>query len=232
MASTNAYAGNITEELCDPAESDTGFGAGTFNGKFYSWFELTQEDKTDCNTKISFYDEATRHFRVEWNVAESYGEDAIGGMGWSKGSRNRKIGYNVGELTTNSSIQKALVALYGWSCDTTNGKETSQEYYIVDTWDGGKFVPWDENTNSPAEKYGSVKANGAWYDVYKVGREGAQACFGGDEIKFEQFWSVRRSPRGTGADRNIDFRPHANRWDNNDMKFKVGGLKKVIKLWL
>lgn len=223
-----AHAARITETLCDPADSDNGHGAGTFNGKFYSWFELSQEDITDCDTKIGFYNESTRHYRAEWNVAKSWGEDAIGGMGWSSGSRNRKIGYNVGELTTNSSIQKALVAIYGWSCTKSNGKETSQEYYVVDTWKGGQFVPWDENANNgkgaPAKSRGTVRANGATYDVYKVRRNGAQYCFNGNSRSFDQYWSVRRDPRAIEGNRNLDFRPHANRWDNSDLGFKVGGL--------
>lgn len=231
LTATATHAGSITKTLCNPADSDNGYGAGTYNGKFYSWFELSQEDITDCDTKIGFYNDPSRHFRVEWNMAKSWGEDAIGGMGWSSGSRDRKIGYNIGELTTNSSIQKALVALYGWSCHQTNGQKISQEYYVVDTWKGpGKFVPWDENANAPAKSLGTVSANGATYDVYKVGRNGAQYCFSGESRQFEQFWSVRRSPRGIKNNRNLDFRPHANRWDNSDLGFKVAGLSSGYQI--
>lgn len=231
---STGYAASITKTLCNPADSDNGYGAGTFNGKFYSWFELSQEDITDCDTKIGFYNETNRHFRVEWNVAQSWGEDAIGGMGWSSGSKDRKIGYNVGQLTTNSSIQKALVALYGWSCSTSGGNQISQEYYVVDTWYGGKFVPWDENANNgngaPAQSVGTVSANGATYDVYKVRRYGAQYCFNGSSRSFDQFWSVRRTPRAINGNRNMDFRPHANRWDNSDLGFKVDGLSSGYQI--
>lgn len=219
---SQSYAASITKQICDPAaDSEDGFGSGTYRGHFYSWFEISQNDIKTCDVNIGFYNDAGRHFRAEWDMAKSWGEDAVGGLGWGSGSRDRKIGYNVGELTSNSTIQKALVALYGWSCKGN----TSQEYYVVDTWKGpDRFVPWDENVSAPATSKGTVKANGATYDVYLVDREGAQYCGDGNSRKFKQFWSVRRSPTPIGSNQEMDFRPHVNRWDNSDLKFDRGGL--------
>jgi hypothetical protein len=219
---STTHAASITKTICDPAaDSDSGFGSGTYRGHFYSWFELSQNDIKDCKVKIGFYNDAGRHFRAEWDMARSWGEDAVGGLGWSSGTRSRKIGYNVGELSTNSPIQKALVALYGWSCRGN----TSQEYYVVDTWKGpGQFVPWDENISAPAQSKGTVRANGATYDVYVVDRNGAQYCGNGESKAFEQFWSVRRSPTSVGSNQSMDFRPHVNRWDNSDLGFDRRGL--------
>ncbi|MGY5449922.1 glycoside hydrolase family 11 protein [Agarivorans sp. MS3-6] len=219
---STSYAASITKTICDPAgDSDNGYGSGTYRGHFYSWFELSQNNIKTCDVKIGFYNDAGRHYRAEWNMAKSWGEDAIGGLGWSKGARYRKIGYNVGELTSNSSIQKALIALYGWSCSGS----TSQEYYVVDTWKGpGQFVPWDETAGAPASSKGTVNANGATYDVYLVDRDGAQFCGSGDSRKFKQYWSVRRSPTKTGDNHNLNFGPHVNRWDNSDLGFKRDGL--------
>ena len=222
FAPASAQAASITKTICDPAaDSDSGFGSGTYRGHFYSWFELSQNNIKDCKVNIGFYNDSGRHFRAEWDMAKSWGEDAVGGLGWSSGSRDRKMGYNVGELTSNSSIQKALIALYGWSCRGN----TSQEYYVVDTWKGpGKFVPWDENAGAPASSKGTVRANGATYDVYVVDRNGAQYCGDGSSRAFEQFWSVRRSPTKVGDNHNMDFRPHVNRWDNSDLGFDRRGL--------
>lgn len=222
MTPSTTYAASIGKTVCDPAaDSDNGYGSGTYRGHFYSWFELSQNNIKNCDVKIGFYNDAGRHYRAEWDMAKSWGEDAIGGLGWDKGARYRKIGYNVGELTSNSSIQKALIALYGWSCSGSS----SQEYYVVDTWKGpGKFVPWDENAGAPAKSKGTVNANNATYDVYVVDRDGAQYCGSGNSRKFEQFWSVRRSPTTTGNNQNIDFGPHVNRWDNSDLGFKANGI--------
>lgn len=222
LTPTASHAARITKTICDPAaDTDSGFGTGNYGSQFYSWFELSQNNIKDCKVNIGFYNDSGRHFRAEWDMAKSYNEDAIGGLGWSKGARYRKIGYNVGELTSNSSLQKAVVALYGWSCRGN----TSQEYYVVDTWKGpGKFVPWDETANASAKSKGTVRANGATYDVYVVDRNGAQYCGNGDSRAFEQFWSVRRSPTRIGDNHNINFGPHVSRWDNSDLGFDRRGL--------
>lgn len=225
----HAQAASITKTICDPAgDSDNGFGSGTYRGHFYSWFEISQNDITTCDVKIGFYNDAGRHFRAQWDMAKSWGEDAVGGLGWPTGSQNRKIGYNVGELSSNSNLQKALVALYGWSCRGN----TSQEYYVVDTWQGpGQFVPWDENAGAPAISKGTVNANGATYDVYVVGRNGAQYCGNGQSREFDQFWSVRRSPTPVGQNQQLDFRPHINRWDNSDLGFDPQGLANGYQIF-
>jgi hypothetical protein len=215
-------APRITKTICDPAaDSDSGFGSGKYRGHFYSWFELSQNNITDCKVKIGFYNDPGRHFRAEWDMAKSWGEDAVGGLGWERGSRNRKIGYNVGQLESNSNIQKALVALYGWSCEGS----TSQEYYVVETWAGpGKFVPWDENVSAPASRKATLTANGEKYDVYVVDRNGAQYCGDGSSKAFKQYWSVRQNKSTVGQNQELDFRPHVNRWDNSDLGFKRNGL--------
>lgn len=222
---THVAHAQFGKKLCKP-------GAGAYNGLFYSWFELSQENINDCDTRLELYKNDGRHFRATWDMAKSWGEDAVGGMGWRYGGKTRKFGYNIGELTTNSDIQKALIGIYGWSCYKSGRKEISQEYYIVDTWKGpGKFVPWDENAGAPAKSKGTVKANGATYDVYKVRRNGAQFCFNGANKSFDQFWSVRRSPTQIGKNHSIDFKPHSNRWDNNDLRFQPNGVPSGYQIF-
>lgn len=219
---TTSYAASIDKTICDPAaDSDNGYGSGTHRGHFYSWFELSKNDIKTCKVKIGFYNEATRHYRAEWSMPKSWNEDAIGGLGWNSGARYRKIGYNIGELSSNSSNQKALVAFYGWACSGN----TSQEYYVVDSWKGpDQFVPWDETAGAPAKSKGTVNANNATYDVYVVNRNGAQYCGNGEDKSFKQYWSVRRSPTATGKNQAIDFGPHVNRWDDSDIGFKADGI--------
>ncbi|MDO6575539.1 glycoside hydrolase family 11 protein, partial [Staphylococcus pasteuri_A] len=55
-------------------------------------------------------------------------------------------------------------------------------------------------------------------------RNGAQYCGNGDNRQFKQYWSVRRSPTSTGSNQELDFGPHANRWDNSDLGFKTNGI--------
>ena len=214
------------QTLCNPSKSDNGYGAGHYKGAFYSWFELASDNtESNCTNKITFIGDHKRHFRINWRMPRSWSEDSIGGMGWEKGKVNRKIAYNISQLKSNSPRQKALVAVYGWSCSKTKNRSISQEYYIVDSWAGpGKFVPWDENANdgngSPATPLGSVSANGATYDFYKVRRNGAQFCFSGNSRSFDQFWSVRRTKNKTGRSNTIDFKPHSNKWDNRGFKPK------------
>ena len=151
-------------------------------------------------------------------------------MGWEYGSDRQKIGYNFGEISSNSTNDpKVIAGVYGWTCGSKNRtrypKTKAQEYYIVDSWGGNskEFVPWDEVAAAPAKplrRYGffgseiRVEANDGIYKVYKVQRDGAQACGDGKPRKFEQFWSVRTESLAPGTDRDIDFADHDNTWDN------------------
>lgn len=230
LTSFSVQAQSVTRTICDPAaDSDTGSGTGYHKGLFFTWFELSQgEDISDCKTKLGLFDDG-RHIKVEWDMGETYNEDAVGGMGWAQGTADRKFDYNVTTLESNSALQKALVAVYGWSCLEADGANISQEYYIVEAWSGGgQFVPWDENANegkgAPATTNIAFDANGGTYDVYKVGRNGAQYCFDGQDRKFEQIWSVRKKPIELGQTNRIDFELHANRWGDSDIGFLAGGL--------
>ncbi len=217
--SSSAYAATTTK--CKP-------GSGKYNGQFWSWFELSQNNINNCDTKIKLYDSG-RHFRAEWNMAKSWGEDAVGGMGWDNGGSNRIIGYNVGELTSNSDIQKAIVALYGWSCYKSGNTEYSQEYYVVETWKGpGQFVPWDESKGAPASSIKTYYRNGSNYKLYRLPRNGAQYCFNGNNRNFDQYWAVRQSPTEIGKNQTINFKKHSQEF--NKQGFKLSGLKNGYQI--
>lgn len=196
----SAYAQSQTH--CDSKQ-------GNRNGYFYTWFEASSASTSGCKTRLEVGG-SKRHFATFWDMEKEWTEDAVGGMGWTNGGDTRKFGYQVKSLSSNSKLQKALVAIYGWSC---NGSSI-EEYYVVDTWaGGGQFVPWDENANNPAKSLTTVSANGATYDVYKVGRNGPHGCGSGNK-SFDQYWSVRRGANGIKKNKKIDFGPHVNKWDN------------------
>lgn len=208
-------------QICNPGNGTS----GAFRGLFYSYYEgSSQNDRWNCDVKFRIYDDGSRHFRIDWDQNQTWGEDVVGGMGWTWGWDRRKIGYNFGEFTSNAGT-KAIAGVYGWTCGSRDRNRypntAAQEYYIVDTWSGsGNFVPWDENRNAPANpirKNGRdviIDANGGKYKVYKVRRNGAQYCGNGSARGFDQFWSVRTSSLSTGVDRGIDFANHDNVWDD------------------
>lgn len=217
-------------EICNPGNGVT----GSFNGTWYSYYEgSTQRDVSNRDVCMKIFNSRSKRFRITWDQNKTWREDVIGGVGWSRGSDKRKIGYNIGLLKSNSSDNPRTIAgLYGWTCGSSNKskypKTAAQEYYVVDTWVGNDtFVPWDENRGrdgapaKPLRKNGRdviVSANGGRYKVYKVRRNGAQFCGDGTPRSFDQFWSVRTSKLSLGKNRAIDFGRHDSVWDNHGFK--------------
>ncbi len=207
--------------ICNPGNGTTGEHRGTW----YSFYEgSSQNDVSNCDVKMRVYDESGFHFRIDFDQNQTWSEDVVGGVGWSSGSDRRKIGYNIGQLDSNGNDSKLIAGIYGWTCGSGNRSRypntQAQEYYIVDSWVGGSFVPWDEVAGAPAkpiQKNGidvEVSSNGGKYKVYKLKRNGPQYCGNGSSREFYQYWSVRTSKLATGSNREIDFANHDNTWDN------------------
>jgi len=205
--------------ICNPGNGIT----GTFGGDFFTYFESsTANDERNSNVCITLTNTPNRgEFTIDFNQPRTFKEDVVGGVGFANGSPTRVINYELKEIKSNSSLNKNIAGVYGWTCGSRDRakfpKTKAQEYYVVNSWTGrGQYVPFDENAGREATPIKEIRANGATYDIYVVGRDGPQFCGDGTSREFEQFWSVRRGrlPAGTGKNnqRTVDFANHVNAW--------------------
>jgi len=207
-------------EICNPGEGIT----GRFGGDFFTYFESsTANDERNDNVCITLANTPERgEFTIDFDQPRTFNEDTVGGVGFENGSSTRVINYVLKEIKSNSSLNKAIAGVYGWTCGSREKarfpKTKAQEYYVVNSWTGrGRYVPFDENAGREATPIKQVRANGATYDIYVVGRNGPQFCGDGTPREFEQFWSVRRGRLAVGSDldtdvRTVDFAKHVAAW--------------------
>lgn len=216
--------------ICDPSsDTDSGYGTGTHAGHFYSWYELSSADITNCDVNLTLLSNEYRRFKTTWNMPATWSEDAVGGLGWEQGSSTRRLSYQVNELTSNSQNQRVIVGLYGWSCE----EDTSQEYYVIDTWFGDQaFVPWDETIAGPANKVTSIQTQHGIYDIYVLNRNGAQYCGNGEPRSFQQYWSVKQIPTDLANKHIINFSEHLDHWQQTDLGFNTDGLESGYQIFV
>ena len=233
---TDLQDGEVDSVLCDVRDLRRNNGTGFYNGNFFSWFEVraggTSTNARACRTSLGFNDENFRSYRVEWDLDRTFSADAVGGMGFGSGSPQRRLTYRVDNFNSNvSNDQRALVAVYGWSCEASTN--TNQEYYVVDTWTGsGQFVPFDgSQANNEAVQVGrTIRSNGGTYRFYRVERSGANFCVADQNAEFVQLWSVRQGRRTTGRNQNIDFVNHFNRFNDRDLGLVGRGLSNGYQI--
>lgn len=130
------------------------------------------------------------------------GFNAVIGVGWSKGSSTKKVGYNLGSFNNTSGGGCMYQSLYGW---TTN---SLMEYYVFQNWIN--YVPTDWTKMS-----GTVSDGGLTYNLYKH-QQVNQPSISGTQT-FWQVGSIPTSQAKTGTNITIDLSKHITAWKNAGM---------------
>jgi len=129
-------------------------------------------------------------------------ENLVVGKGWRTGTRDRRVGYRASAFEAG---RNSYLALYGWSIDPL------VEYYVVENW-GDAFTPPGRDT----ARIGSVTSDGGTYDIFRT-RRVMQPSIRGVQT-FDQYWSVRRTPRSMGGRATVTFVNHVRAWQAHGMR--------------
>jgi hypothetical protein len=106
------------------------------------------------------------------------------------------ISSDFAETKTGSGIGYNFIGIYGWS------ETPLHEYYIVEDWFGARPVP--------GTKVGTITVDGGAYDVLTHTQTNQPDVFG-TLSTFDQFYSVRQTPRSCG---HISISQHFAAWAN------------------
>ncbi|MDR1869266.1 MAG: glycoside hydrolase family 11 protein [Treponema sp.] len=162
------------------------------------------------NNKLIWYGPKQRGgaaFRAEWNNPD----DFLGRVGyyWGNGGTYASYGNIYCDFTFARSGRStagsySYIGIYGWS------RNPLIEYYIVEDWYGNQ---WQSDTEpmGAGTTQGTVQGNftvdGSNYIIYKATRTNAPSIDG--TATFTQYFSVRQSPRKSGA---ISVTEHFKKW--------------------
>ncbi|KDR71758.1 hypothetical protein GALMADRAFT_40941, partial [Galerina marginata CBS 339.88] len=162
----------------------TSNGVGFVAGYYYSLSEQVNGGAT--------LDIGTGQYNLSWTSAS---ESVIAGIGWAPGGVHTIV-YQ-GTFNPNGN---AYLSVYGWTVTPL------VEYYICEAF--GTYNP-----GTGLKHMGTVDSDGGTYDIYQTVRTNASSIIGGAQ-NFNQFWSVRQSPRVGG---NITTANHFNAWKSLGM---------------
>ena len=120
---------------------------------------------------------------LTWDATKTYGQLGT-------------ISSDFAETKTGSGIGYNFIGIYGWS------ENPLHEYYIVEDWFGARPVP--------GTKVGTITVDGGAYDVLTHTQTNQPDVFG-TLSTFDQFYSVRQTPRSCG---HISISQHFAAWAN------------------
>jgi hypothetical protein len=119
------------------------------------------------------------------------------GLTWDATKTYQQLGTissDFAETKTGSGIGYNFIGIYGWS------ENPLHEYYIVEDWFGSRPVP--------GTKVGTITVDGGAYDVLTHTQINQPDVFG-TLSTFDQFYSVRQTPRSCG---HISISQHFAAW--------------------
>ena len=120
---------------------------------------------------------------LTWDATKTYGQLGT-------------ISSDFAETKTGSGIGYNFIGIYGWS------ESPLHEYYIVEDWFGARPVP--------GTKVATITVDGGAYDVLTHTQTNQPDVFG-TLSTFDQFYSVRQTPRSCG---HISISQHFAAWAN------------------
>ncbi len=170
--------GQVTESRLKSYQS------GTNNGFFWSLWKSDGSTGT-CN----YQNGAGGNYSVSWS---NFTGNFTCGKGYSTGSPNYRIGYNLGAYTNTGG---GTFGWYGWT------RNPYYEYYVNETW----------GASSPhtGTYLGTLQSDGGGYNVYTRWVSGTNIDGGSG---FRQIYSSRNWKIQTGKNYVITFANHYNKW--------------------
>lgn len=146
-------------------------------------------------------------FKAEWNNAGDF--LARVGYRWNNGQSYDKYGNVVADYSFTKSGTGggySYIGIYGWS------KNPLVEYYVCEN--GFWTTPPNAGALGGATSKGTLDIDGGTYDIYTYKRVN-KPSIEGNSSTFDQFWSVRRTPRTCGT---ISLSEHWKKWAAVGMK--------------
>ena len=141
-------------------------------------------------------------FGATWNDVE----DFLGrvGLGFDQTRTHAQIGTISADFQETKSGEGGFlyVGVYGWTVNPL------REYYIIDDW-GTTKPAGTSSDGTPRTHAGTIDVDGATYDVWTKLRENKPAITGDSET-FEQYFSVRETPRQCG---HVSVSEHFHQWE-------------------
>jgi endo-1,4-beta-xylanase len=211
---------------------------GSVQGTSYG-YELWHNKNTSSNKVSMKYYGAGQGggaaFRGEWNEPNTE-FDYLARIGY-KLDGDKKLYTQYDNIYADYSYNRSsrldgdnysYIGIYGWA-RSGNGAPLV-EYYIVDDWWGnrhqGDNTPVGPSTvcNSCSQTGSNVTIDGGTYKIYKNSRTN-EPSIEGDNSNFDQYFSVRQTPRKCGT---ISVTEHFKAWNDRDLK--MGTLYEVALL--